>query len=304
MACPIWAIRRNSRSRHKWSAASARRPCATSACTIRLSIRRGGHRVSQRPRQPPGVQQPGRAPGVRVFPGQGSHAQRVRPAGRLHRREYRDDRDRAERIGTGCGAGARNRARDAAPHGAHGQQGRTAVDGNAGGTGAGDRRAQLAGGIGRGDHRAGGRNHRADRLHARIRARSRPYRLPDPGEIRFRCARDAGVFPAHAKGGTPVRKQRPDLSAQPPGYHRAHRRRREPGSGPAVQAGPRQPRLPAGARQAARRTGRAARYAGAARSGPARQEIQQRNCGALWCGRGLVARARSRLAPRRNSRRC
>ena len=84
-------------------------------------------------------------------------------------------------------------------------------------------------GIGGGGDRAGGRDHRADRLYARIRARGRPHRLPDAGEIRLRRARDAGVLRAHAKSGAPVRKQRAGLSAHPPDDHRAHRRRARTG---------------------------------------------------------------------------
>ena len=92
-------------------------------------------------------------------------------------------------------------------------------------------------------------------LLARLRARGRPRRPAGaraaPASTRARWRRSSRRCSARTRIGDDG--TRAGLPAHPPDDHRAHRRRAEPRREPALQAAPRQPGVPAGARQAARR---------------------------------------------------
>ena len=82
----------------------------------------------------------------------------------------------------------------------------------------------------RGDRGAGRRGADAAQLHARLRARGRPHRLPDAAAApASMCARMAAFFEKMQRNTRVMRRRRvPGYLRTPPGDHRAHRRRAEP----------------------------------------------------------------------------
>jgi hypothetical protein len=88
-----------------------------------------------------------------------------------------------------------------------------------------------------GDRRgAGGAGGGLPQLQPRLRARSRPGRLPDPRGERLRHGGHAGVLRAAAESDPALREQRAGLRAHAPAHHRAHRRHAEPPGDHAVPA--------------------------------------------------------------------
>ena len=128
-------------------------------------------------------------------------------------------------------------------------------------------------GIGCSNHRAGERNHRADRFYARVRARGRPSRLPHPRRNSVRRARAMPEFfvRLQKRGACTKITRRPTCAPTRKLPPSASPTRRTGFRGSPISRRPTALISETGARQAARRPGHAARSAGATRRRPARE---------------------------------